>query len=55
VRNPVDRGTPASTNGGHGLTGMRERAGLLGGLLETEAGAATFTVRATLPLTGSDA
>src|SRR5207253_2696215 len=54
VRNPVDPGAPASTNGGYGLTGMRERAGLLGGLLTTHAGATSFTVHATLPLDDGD-
>ena len=55
VRNPVDRDAPASRNGGHGLTGMRERASLLGGSLETDARADSFTVRATLPLAESEA
>jgi len=46
-------GPPAETNGaGHGLVGMRERAGLYGGSVQTgRAGASGgFLVRARLPL-----
>jgi signal transduction histidine kinase len=45
---------PAATNGqsscgGHGIVGMRERAAVLGGTLETQAGEGVFRVRARLP------
>jgi signal transduction histidine kinase len=45
---------PAATNaqapgGGHGLVGMRERASLLGGTLDTQAGNGTFRLHARLP------
>jgi signal transduction histidine kinase len=45
---------PAATNGqssggGHGIVGMRERAAVLGGTLETQAGEGAFCVRARLP------
>ena len=40
------------TNGGHGIVGMRERAALLGGTLEVDAGPRAFTVRARLPYSG---
>jgi len=48
----VGAGASASTRGGgHGLIGMRERAALYGGQLETgTAHGCGFTVRATLPL-----
>ena len=39
----------ARTNGGHGLIGMRERATLLGGSLDTERANGVFRVRASLP------
>jgi signal transduction histidine kinase len=39
-------------NGGHGLTGMRERATLLGGSLEAARVNGTFRVRARLPYEG---
>lgn len=43
-------GDPAAT-GGHGLIGMRERAAMYGGRLETAATAGSgFTVRATIPV-----
>jgi signal transduction histidine kinase len=48
VRNPIAPGfTPAG--GGHGIVGMRERAALLGGTLETGASDGLFHVRARLP------
>lgn len=51
VANPVARydgsGTPAG--GGHGIVGMRERATLLGGSLDTAAGRETFRLHARLP------
>jgi len=45
---------PAATNGqapggGHGIVGMRERASLLGGTLDTQAFGGTFRLRARLP------
>jgi signal transduction histidine kinase len=45
---------PAATNGqgfggGHGIVGMRERATVLGGTLETQAGDDTFSLHARLP------
>jgi signal transduction histidine kinase len=44
----VANGTPTS-NGGHGLIGMRERATLLGGRLDVERADNLFRVRARLP------
>jgi len=49
VANPVAEGAPARTTGGHGLTGMRERAALLGGTLDARRVGDRFEVRATLP------
>ncbi len=49
VANPVADGAPARTTGGHGLTGMRERAALLGGTLDVRRVSDHFEVRATLP------
>jgi len=49
----ADTGTssPANRGTGHGLIGMRERAAMFGGELETtQAGSGGFTVRARLPL-----
>ena len=48
VTNPTCPGSVAVVEG-HGIVGMRERAGLLGGTLETIVGDAVFRVRATLP------
>jgi len=50
VTNPVADGATARTTGGHGLTGMRERAALLGGTLDARRVGDRFEVRATLPL-----
>ncbi|HEY6890742.1 MAG TPA: sensor histidine kinase [Solirubrobacter sp.] len=49
VANPVAGGATARTTGGHGLTGMRERAALLGGTLDARCVGDRFEVRATLP------
>ena len=49
VVNPVAHGATARTTGGHGLTGMRERAALLGGTLDARSVGDRFEVRATLP------
>lgn len=43
------------SNGGHGLIGMRDRAALLGGILEAERANGTFCVRARLPYGGPSA
>jgi signal transduction histidine kinase len=51
VRNPIRPGAGAD-GGGHGIVGMRERAALLGGTLETAAADGVFSVRARLPLDG---
>jgi len=52
VVNPVGRGDRASVGGGgYGLVGMRERAAILGGTLDTRRDCSEFTVRARLPLT----
>jgi signal transduction histidine kinase len=53
VANPVRVGAPpAAAAEGHGLIGMRERATLLGGTLDTERANAVFHVRARLPYGG---
>lgn len=49
VVNPVADGAPTRAAGGHGLTGMRERAALLGGTLDARRVGDRFEVRATLP------
>ena len=54
VTNPTrrtDGGRPAA--GGHGIVGMRERASLLGGTLETTERGGTFRLHARLPLHGA--
>jgi signal transduction histidine kinase len=48
VTNPARNGTPRS-GGGHGITGMRERAHLLGGRLEAAPDGGEFRVHAELP------
>jgi signal transduction histidine kinase len=48
VTNPVPLGRPPGA-AGHGIVGMRERAALLGGTLETGSSAGLFRVRARLP------
>jgi signal transduction histidine kinase len=57
VANPL-RGDPADRaagGGGHGITGMRERAALLGGSLEAEVRDGRFELRARLPFADSRA
>jgi signal transduction histidine kinase len=53
VTNPVPLGRPPGA-AGHGIVGMRERAALLGGTLETGSSAGLFRVSANLPY-GADA
>jgi signal transduction histidine kinase len=53
VANPTSGAIAERANGGHGLIGMRERANLLGGTLETEAGEGSFRIRARLPYRGA--
>ena len=55
VTNPVPARAPQRHGGGHGLVGMRERATLLGGDLDTEQAGAVFRVRARLPYGGQRA
>jgi signal transduction histidine kinase len=45
-------GGPDQAPGGHGLVGMRERAGIFGGTLEAAPTADGFRVHVRLPLTG---
>jgi len=52
VTNRACNGVAAATGGGHGLTGMRERATLLGGSLNAERADDSFRVRARLPYGG---
>jgi signal transduction histidine kinase len=49
VTNPIRVDAPPRSGGGHGLTGMRERATLLGGSLSTERVNGAFRVRASIP------
>jgi signal transduction histidine kinase len=49
VSNAVGDEAPARTNGGHGLVGMRERAALLGGEVQTGRENGAFRVHARLP------
>jgi signal transduction histidine kinase len=52
VANPIRPGHRArDTGGGHGLVGMRERAALLGGSVETTVRDGRFCLHARLPLT----
>jgi signal transduction histidine kinase len=53
VRNPM-RPNGATAAPGHGITGMRERAVLLGGSLDTSTADNVFSVRARLPYKGAD-
>jgi signal transduction histidine kinase len=52
VTNPVVADNAPRTGGGHGLIGMRERAALLDGGLDTERTNGTFRVRARIPYGG---
>ena len=52
VANPVRPGDPPGAAEGHGLVGMRERATLLGGTLDTGRTNAVFHIRARLPYAG---
>jgi len=49
VINPTAPGSVARDGGGHGIVGMRERAHLLGGSVETGASDGRFRARARLP------
>ncbi len=49
VSNRAGRNGAARPGGGHGIVGMRERAALMGGSLETASEAGIFRVRARLP------
>ena len=51
VTNPTRRESPAG-DGGHGLVGMRERAALVGGTIETDQRDGVFRMRARLPYEG---
>ncbi len=52
VANPLASAGDTRAGGGLGLVGMRERAALLGGRLETEAADGRFVVRVQLPYAG---
>ncbi len=52
VTNPVLADGTSRSGGGHGLIGMRERATLLGGSLDTVRADGTFRVRARIPYRG---
>jgi signal transduction histidine kinase len=52
VTNPVTVNGPPRSGGGHGLIGMRERATLLGGTLDTERADGAFRVSARIPYGG---
>jgi signal transduction histidine kinase len=49
VVNPVAGEAAARPGGGRGITGMRERAVLLGGTLDADLADGRFRVRAVLP------
>jgi signal transduction histidine kinase len=55
VSNPASSGEAPRSNGGHGLIGIRERATLLGGTVETARTGGRFEVRASLPYRGAQA
>ncbi len=50
VRNGLRSPVPPAGPDHHGIVGMRERAGLLGGTLEAGADDGTYTLQATIPL-----
>jgi signal transduction histidine kinase len=52
VTNPVPANGSPRSGGGHGLIGMRERATLLGGVLDAERANGLFRVRARIPYGG---
>jgi signal transduction histidine kinase len=52
ITNPVRANGTPRPGGGHGLIGMRERATLLGGSLDTERASGAFRVRARIPSGG---
>jgi signal transduction histidine kinase len=52
ISNAASGDSASRANGGHGLTGMRERATLLGGSLDVERANGSFRVRARLPYGG---
>jgi signal transduction histidine kinase len=52
ITNPASGDRAGRTNGGHGLIGMRERATLLGGSLDTERADQVFRVRVRIPYEG---
>jgi signal transduction histidine kinase len=54
IENPVRAGRATRPGGGHGISGMRERASLLGGALEAGPDGAVFRVHARLPYGGED-
>lgn len=54
VENPIAQPRPPA-GGGHGIAGMRERAGLLGGSLTAEESGGRFRVELRLPLRGDQA
>ncbi|MFI8566393.1 sensor histidine kinase [Rhodococcus sp. NPDC078407] len=51
VRNSVVPGPPAAESSGHGVAGMKERAGLSGGTCTTTSDGSSWTVSAWLPAT----
>jgi signal transduction histidine kinase len=55
VTNPVPPGDSPWPGGGHGLVGMRERAALLGGSLDTGRANGAFRVHARIPVGGQRA
>jgi signal transduction histidine kinase len=55
VTNPVPQDRVPRPGGGHGLIGMRERATLLGGTLDTERANGAFRIHARIPYGGHSA
>jgi signal transduction histidine kinase len=55
ISNPLTAGSNGdAVEGGHGILGMRERAALLGGSLDTGVGDGRFRVYAQVPYTGAE-